>query len=122
MAQLFSLIWLTTIMNISDAHKLVSRERARWFAAAAGSLSDDQLLCRHERLFNGMTLTLAIGCLVGYFALPTLWGQFGDHAAIYGTWGTFVAFFISARQCSVTANRCRAARKLLNSQLHEPSA
>jgi hypothetical protein len=102
-------------MDILDARKIISRERARWFAAAAGSLSDDKLLCRHERLFNGMTLTLALGCLVEYFVLPTLWGHFGDYAMIYGTWGTLVAFFISARQCSVTANRCRTARKLLNS-------
>jgi hypothetical protein len=109
-------------MDISDAHKLVGRERARWFAAAAGSLSDDQLLCRHERLFNGITMTLAIGCLVGYFVLPILYSQMGEYASIYGTWGTLVGFFIGARQCSVTANRCRAARKLLNSQLHEPSA
>jgi len=109
-------------MDILDAQKLVSRERARWFAAAAGSLSDDEVLCRHERLFNGMTMILAVGCLVGYFILPTLWGQIGEHAAIYGTWGTLIGCIVCARQCSVTANRCRSARRLLNSQSHEPSA
>ena len=108
-------------MDISDAQKLLSRERTRWFAAAAGKLSDDGLLRRHERLFNGMTMIFAIGCLIGYFVLPMIWGQIGEYVAIYGTWSTIVGFFIAARQCSVAANRCRAARRLLNSK-YEASA
>jgi len=108
-------------MDISDAHKLVSKERARWFAAA-GSLSDDHLLCRHEHLYNGLTMALAISCLVGYFVFPLLYSRMGECAAICGTWGTLVGCFIGARQCSVTANRCRAARKLMNSHSHETSA
>jgi hypothetical protein len=33
-----------------------------------------------------------------------------------------IALFISTRQCSIAGNRCRAARKLLRSHSHEPSA
>ena len=101
-------------MDIAEAQKMVARERSRWFAKAAHNLSDDELLCRHERVFNGMTMILAIACLVGYFVLPTLWGHFGGYASTYGTLGTLVVCFLSARKCSVTANRCRDARKLLN--------
>jgi len=107
-------------MDITEAQKIVSRERAGWLFVAA-KLSDDELLRRRERLHNGLAMFFAIAVLVGYFVLPILWGQIGERIAIYGTWGTLIAFIFAARQHSVTANHCREVREYLKSQLHEPS-
>ena len=114
MAQ-FLAVRLTPIMDITEAQKIVSRERAAWLFVSA-KLTDDELLRRRERWHNGLAMFFVFALLVGYFVLPTLWSHIGEQVAIYGTWGTLVGFIFAARQHSTLGNRCRDVREFLRSQ------
>ena len=100
-------------MESSEAQKIVARERARWFAFSP-RLSDEALLRRRERLFNGFTMVLALATLPTWF--------FGG---LLGTLGMFLAIageVVAARYFSNLGNQCRDVRELLRSRFHESSA
>ena len=98
-------------MHKVDTNTIVERERARRFAFAA-KLSDDELLRRHERLFNGFTMFFALAILPTWF--------FGGGPL--GTLGVFLAIageVLIARHLSGLGNQCRDAREVLMNQAHE---
>jgi len=100
-------------MEISEAQKIVARERARWFSFAR-KLSDDALLRRHERLFNGFAMLFALATLPTWF--------FGGPLGIVGVVLAIGGEVVAARHCSGVGNQCRGVREILKSQLHESSA
>jgi hypothetical protein len=90
-------------MDITEAQKRVSRERARWFSVAT-KLSDDELLRRHERLFKGLAMFLAISIIPSWFVLGPL-----------STW-QFLIFpgeLLAAIHFSDLGNQCRDVREIL---------
>lgn len=100
-------------MEIAEAQRCVSRERARWLPFA-GRLSNDELLRHREHLFNGLTMVLALAIL------PT-W-LFGGALGTVGVLLVIGGEVFAARHYSNMGNQCRDARELLEGQPHEPSA
>ena len=90
-------------MDVGTAHKQLERERDRWFSRAA-EISDDELLRRRERFFNGLTLFFGAAVLPSAF----ICGSFGGWGQLC-FWGEIWI----ARRCSVVANQCRDAREIL---------
>lgn len=71
-------------------------------------LSDDELLRRRERLFNGLTL------FFGAAVLPTAFCAGGYLFLVGEVW--------AARRCSAIADECRDARQLLGGQAEDCQA
>jgi hypothetical protein len=90
-------------MDITEALKCASRERARWFSVAA-KLSDDELLRRHERLFKGLAMVFAISIIPSWFVL-----------GLRSTW-LFLIFpgeLLAAVHFNGLGNQCRDVREIL---------
>lgn len=112
---------MVVVMDIAEAQKFVSRERAHWWLGAVG-LADGELLLRRERLHNALAMGFAFALLFGYFLLPTFFSSFGDCAAIYLTWGSLTGFFYTAVQQGVAASQCRMVREFLEGNSPTPPA
>ncbi len=95
-------------MDITEAQKCLSRERSRWFSVSS-KVSDDELLRRRERLFNGLTIFFGMAVLPSFF----LAGQFG----IIGWWLCLATEVFAARHYSKEADECRDARQILKVQI-----
>jgi hypothetical protein len=93
-------------MNSQEAKAFVERERNRWLLGTRG-ISDAEFMRRRERLLNGLSMTFALLALVSAFWAGVVgWGVYGWYFSIAGC-------VIAARQCSLHANRCREARRVL---------
>jgi hypothetical protein len=101
------------VMDITEAQKRVSRERARWFSSSSAGFSDDELLRRRERLFNGITIFLALAILPTWF--------FGGGPLGLGVFLVIGGEIVAARHCSHLGNECRDARAFLTNVSHESS-
>lgn len=100
-------------MHKVEPKTIVAREKARWFAFST-KLSDDELLRRHERVFNGFTMFFALAILPTWFCGGPL-GSIGIFLAIAGE------IFI-ARRLSDLGNQCRDAREVLMIRDHEQNS
>jgi len=95
-------------MDIAEAEKCLRRERSRWLPFAA-RLSDDELLRRRERLFNGLAMFFAFAILPSWF--------FGGLLGVYGQSGVIVGEIFAARHFSDLGNRCRDGREILRNRV-----
>ena len=84
----------------------MEREKNRWPLGTRG-ISDAEFMRHRERLLNALTMTFALLALVsGFWAGAVSWG-------VYGWYFSVAVCVLAARRCSVHANCCREARRVL---------